>query len=112
MLGYEDHGTMTVYLTVDYGGACQGIGGYCLDSYDRKADRRAGTRMGLEFIMGVLKACGVESWERVQGRTIFVIVEDNSWNAKVIGLAPLPTERGEEFLFEPWAKLAQAEDRK
>jgi hypothetical protein len=48
-----------------------------------------------EHLLGVLAACGIETWERVRGRTIMAL----SGPGKVLALKPLPTERGEEFWF-------------
>lgn len=109
MLGYEDHGILTCYLTVDYGsGGCQGVGGYGMDMPIRDDDdrfvKRVGTAYGMEFVCRIIKACGVETWEQVKGRTIFVLQdlpEDASaWGtSRVIGIENLPTERGERFIF-------------
>lgn len=86
-LGYEDHGILTAYLHVTYGGAEQGIGGYDLRPHNGAASAR--------WIGWTLKACGVDSWERLKGRTIFVLTSDR----KPIGIEPLPTERGQRFIF-------------
>lgn len=54
-LGREDHGIPTCYITLDYGGVCQAFGGYDLRHY------------GINFIMGVLDALKVKSWEDLPG---------------------------------------------
>lgn len=92
-LGIEDHGMLTAVLTVDYGGVVQGIGGYVLDKYT--GNDRCGTAYGMEVVARILRACGVSSWEKVKGRTIFVLEEDR----KVIGIENLPTENGTTFIF-------------
>lgn len=84
-LGYEDHGVLTAFLHVDYGGAQQAIGGYQLDCPS-----------GAVWIARVLKACGVASWEQLPGRTIYV---RRDTNGRVLGIGPLPTEPGEVFDF-------------
>ena len=102
-LGYEDHGIFTAWLDVDYGGSGQGVGMYCLDEPihddEGKFVGRVGTKGGMDFIIGIVKACGVETWEKVAGRTILVLTESDDWNAKVVGIKPLPTERGETLIF-------------
>ena len=98
MLGFQDHGIFTATLFMDYGGSGQGVGGYVM-----------GTHSG--FITRVLKACGVDKWEALKGRTVFVLTEDESWNARVIGIAPLPTEIGEQFLFADWQAEVNAVKR-
>lgn len=112
-LGYEDHGILSSMLFVDYGGGtCQGIGGYSLDEPTHDADGkflgRRGSAYGCEFIARTLKACGVDSWEKIKGRTIYVLKEDDRWGAKVLGIAPLPTEPGEPFMFADLDELVVA----
>jgi hypothetical protein len=101
-LGVEDHGIFTTTLHVDYGGSGQGIGGYSLDEPRHDADGifvgRRGTAYGMEFIRRTIAACGVDSWEKVAGRTILVVSEPG-WHGRVLGIKPLPTERGKPFMF-------------
>lgn len=97
-LGYEDHGIFTVWLTLDYGGAGQGAGGFALDEFDQSDRERHGTAGGMDFIIGVLRACGVDRWEKVKGRTVYALREDE-FHGAVIGLRPLPFETGSEFWF-------------
>ena len=108
-LGWEDHGILTVMLTVEYGGgACQGIGGYALDMPVRndsgKFEGRYGTAYGMEFIARVMRAAGVRKWEDLRGRTIFVLQDlpegDTALGtSRVVGIENLPTEQGERFVF-------------
>ena len=101
-LGYEDHGIFTAYLTVDYAVGTQGVGGYALDRYDKPNDRRIGTAYGHEWIIRVLRACGVDRWEKLVGRTIWVLQDESKpagFGNKVIGIENLETEPGERFLF-------------
>lgn len=100
MLGYEDHGIFTAILYLDYGGLAQGAGMYSLDEYDKRSERRIGTAGGMDFIIGVLSACGVENWEKVKGRTVIAVLDtEDSWSGNVIGIKSLPTEKGTEFMF-------------
>lgn len=85
-LGPEDHGILTGMLHVTFGGSGRGVGGY---------DLRIGTT-AVTWITRTLKACGVSSWERLVGRTIYVLT-DKSY--RVVGIENLPTEPGERFLF-------------
>jgi len=102
-LGTEDHGIMTAYLDVSYGGSNQGIGGYALDTPVHDGDgifiERVGTAQGMEMIRNILKVCGVDSWERLVGRTIFVLFNDLYWSSQPVGIRSLPTENGGEFIF-------------
>jgi len=91
--GEDTRGIFTANLTVDYGGSGQRIGDYVFNRDD------SGFTAG--FIKGILDAAGVESWEQLVGRTILVLTDTDTdeWNAPVLGIAPLPTERGTQFLF-------------
>lgn len=89
-LGWEDHGIFTATLFVDYGGTSQGIGNYCL------VTKAGGEANGMKFIMSLMSACGVSSWEKILGKTIFVLSDNNG---RVIGVENLPTERGNLFIF-------------
>lgn len=109
-LGYEDHGILTAQVFVDYGGSSQGIGGYCFDEPIRDDDGafvcRRGTAYGMEWIARFMRACGVDTWERLVGRTIYVLKDSDGWNARVVGVENLPTERGERFIYSELASLA------
>lgn len=102
-LGLEDHGIWTAYLHMDYGGSGQGVGGYTLDEPVHEGESfkgRVGSAYGMEWIRRTTKACGVNSWERVAGCTIYVLFPlDAGWNETPVGIENLPTEKGERFLF-------------
>lgn len=83
-LGSEDHGILTGYLFVTYGGGSQGVGGYAIEDV-------AGA-----YIAQTLSACGVDSWEKLKGRTIYVLTDETR---RVVGIEPLPTEPGRPFMF-------------
>lgn len=103
-LGYEDHGIFTCSLHVTYGdGLHQGIGQACLDDkpLEGPGEKRRGTAFGHEWIARILRACGVDCWEKLPGRTIFVLTnpEKTGFQKEVLGIENLPTEPGERFLF-------------
>lgn len=96
-LGWEDHGIFTAILGLDYGGSGQSVGMYSL-SY-RPNKEQVGAPGGIDHIMRIMEACGVDQWEKIKGRTIYAIRENDGWNAKVVGIGPLETEGGKEFIF-------------
>lgn len=102
-LGYEDHGIFTCVLHLNYGSSAQGAGTYALDAYDEDAKRRTGTAFGMEWIMRVMSACGVDEWSKVRGRTVLALFDEDGLAAQVVGIKPLPTERGEAFMFKELA---------
>lgn len=81
MLGNEDHGIMSFYLYLDYGGAGQGFGGYCLDNPIKDKDgnfiKRQGCAAGMDLIMKILQTLEVGSWEKLPGTVLRV---EGSWN--------------------------------
>jgi hypothetical protein len=110
MLGYEGHGILSCMLTVTYGKGRgqQSVGGYCLDTpvHDDQGTFvcRMGTAYGMEFVARVIRACGVDTWEQIKGRTIYVLQDLDegapAWGtSRVSGIENLPTERGERFIF-------------
>jgi hypothetical protein len=103
-LGWEDHGIFTCTLTLNYGGAGQGTPGYGLDfplkDGEGKFIGRFGTSFGCEFIMRMMRACGVNNWCDVKGRTILALKDGDGYGGLIKGIAPLPTEKGETFIFD------------
>lgn len=97
-LGVQDHGILTATAVVDYGGSGQSIGGYCLDAPRGERRGRVGTAFGMEWVARFIRACGVDSWEKVTGRTVIVVKADGDYS-KVLGIKPLPTENGKPFIF-------------
>jgi len=101
-LGYEDHGILTAYIQFDMGSSGQSAGGMMF-SWRPAGGPEKFTDVGIAFVSGVLRACGVIQWEKLVGRTVFVL-RDRPYD-KIIGLRPLPTEKGKEFLFSEMDEL-------
>lgn len=96
-LGYEDHGIFSLNVSFTYGGSGQGTGHYCVCSKDSDKDSDA---VGIRLVKAIVDAAGVRSWEAVKGRTVIALREDGGWNAPIIGIAPLPTEKGKRVIFK------------
>lgn len=96
-LGIEDHGIFTGVIDLDYGGSGQGAGTLALDYMDSDSDKRAESTPGgvHRWVVGCLRAFGVDQWEKIPGRTVIAIIE----GGMVRGLKPLPTEPGGIFMF-------------
>lgn len=106
-LGFEDHGVLTATLHCNYGGSAQGVGGFVMSTRNQSTGRVEAHPAAGEFVIGILRACGVRQWEHLKGRTIFALfAPDAGWNDQPIGIENLPTEPGERFLFDDWRKLA------
>jgi len=69
-LGIEDHGFLSSWLSLDYGGSGQGFGGYVLSSCGKNSEN-LGDYCGL-FIKRVLQIAGVNKWDELKGKTIRV----------------------------------------
>lgn len=92
-LGWEDHGIFTATLILDYGGSGQGTPAYSFGT-------KEGTAFGCNFIMRLMQACGANEWSQIKGTTILALFEDDTWSSPLVGIKPLPTEKGREFLFK------------
>lgn len=74
-LGVEDHGILTAWVHLDYGGSGQGFGGYGMDKPIKENGEhkgREGVAWGMEFIRRVLEVTGAESWEKLPGTPVRV----------------------------------------
>lgn len=67
-LGFEDHGMFSFMLSMQWDGTGQGFGGYRLDRYDHAQKCSVGTASGMDIIIGILNAVGVEKWEDLEGK--------------------------------------------
>lgn len=101
-LGYEDHGILTFWVGLNYKGSGQGFGGYALDSYDKKSEKRCGSIFGSEVILRLLRCFNVDDIGEIKGKPILVLYPKGSqkYDRKIIGLAPLPCDEGEPFLID------------
>lgn len=100
-LGYEDHGIFTCMLHLNFGGGGQGAGGYSLDAPTHDADGnftgKVGTAFGMEWVIRAMNACGVREWDEVKGRTVLALRDPDG--GQLLGIKPLPTEKGKPFIF-------------
>jgi len=97
----EDHGILTFFLTFDFGGSCQGFGGYTLDSWDKKKDRRVGTAFGMDLILKLLNTFGVDRLDRIVGRTCFALYEQPyRWNDTIKGIETPKFDGGKQFVID------------
>lgn len=75
-LGYEGHGIMTSWLTLEWDGGGVGFGGYSL-----------GGKSGIDYIEEIMKVVGVERWEDLKGK--YVRVETDGWGTPVVKIGNL-----------------------
>jgi hypothetical protein len=79
-----DRGFLDCWLMLDYGGTGQGFGGYALylpKSFDHhKLESVAG-----HHIFRIMEIAGVDTWDKLKGKTIRVKTEGYSGPVKAIG---------------------------
>ncbi len=70
-----DYGILSGWVFLDYGSTCQGFGGHCLGwPTVEECLLRVGPHCAV-WIAGVLRAAGVDTWERVPGSYVRVRLE-------------------------------------
>lgn len=67
----EDHGLLTAYITLDYGGSGQGFGGWGLYLPKTFTHHKLASPAG-HWIFRVLEVAGVEKWSQLKGKTVRV----------------------------------------
>lgn len=72
-LGIEDHGFLTFWLYLDYGGIVQGFGGYVLD---RPGEMKKDSALGW-VVRRLLEVVGVQEWDQLQKKYVRV---ECSWD--------------------------------
>jgi hypothetical protein len=103
----EDHGILTWYITFDFGGSCQGFGGFGLDAWDEKKKRRVGTAEGMDLYLKILKFFAVDRASQVKGRICYALYDaPQRWNDPIKGIEKTEFEGGQTFImeyhFEEW----------
>jgi hypothetical protein len=86
MLGVEDHGILTFYVTLEWRGGTQSLGGFALDQYNGEDKDRLGFGAGLTAIRKILETVGVERWEQLKGQLVRAKIGTlGSWDQPIIG---------------------------
>jgi len=76
----DDHGCLSAWLSLDYGGSCQGFGGYVLYLPKSFAHHELKSVAG-HFIWRVMEVAGVTRWGDLKGKTIRVKSEQSRVHA-------------------------------
>lgn len=79
----DDHGLLSAWLGLDYGGSGQGFGGYPLylpSSFSHSEQSKQANYCG-HFIWRVMEIAGVSEWSKLPGKTIRVKCEHSKVHA-------------------------------
>jgi len=77
----EDHGFLSSFIYLDYGGSGQGFGGYALATPKELTLELVNPNGAGVWIYRVLQIAGVEEWDKLKGRTIRARHEHNKVHA-------------------------------
>jgi hypothetical protein len=99
VLGVNDHGIFDCWLHIDFGGSMQGFGGYRLDEYDETTGDSKPSEFGMAYIMSVMRVLGVDTWEKVKGRTIWVFRKSDY--DQIVGIGSVPAHTKVHRVFFP-----------
>lgn len=80
-LGKEDHGIMTFFIFIKFGGYGCGIGGYALDGKNPVTKEYGFTPKGLEAISKICEVVGVDSWEDLPNK--YIRIKDNGLGSTI-----------------------------
>jgi len=73
----EDHGLLTVWIDLDYGGVLQGFGGFSLYLPKSFTHHKIESAAG-HFIFRVMEIAGVGKWDALPGKAIRVKTDHTS----------------------------------
>ena len=101
-LQLQERGILMFWISVDYEEGCsQGIGGLCLDEYDKEKKTRVGTAYGCEMIRQALDVFSVDDFSEMKGKYIWVLGEGEGFSFKPTGLQSLAVDgKVKTFIFE------------
>lgn len=68
----DDHGCLSAWVHLDYGGSGQGFGGYVLYQPDIFTHSKNQKNYAGHFIWRVMEVAGVSKWSQLQGKTVRV----------------------------------------
>jgi len=74
ILSSNDHGVLSAWITLDYGGSGQCFGGHCLYSPHQHKNKEPSANYAGHFIWRVMEVVGVAEWSKLKGETLRVRV--------------------------------------
>ena len=77
----DDHGLLSAWVTLDYGGSGQGFGGYSLYLPSSFKHHSLQGNFAGHFIWRVMEVAGVSEWNQLKGKTVRVRREHSKVHA-------------------------------
>lgn len=97
-LEIKERGILNFWIFVDYeDGGSQGVGGICLDSYDKKIERRVGTAYGCEMIRRLLIELNVDDFSEMKNQIIWVYGDGEGFSFKPRGIQRLRVNKNQNY---------------
>lgn len=106
----EDHGILTLFVDLDFGGSGQSFGGISLDSYDEDLKRRVGHAIGTDFILQMLSLFQVSSLDKIKGKPVYALKEKEY--GEILGLKTPDFDGSTSFILKNWTKKWEEVDEK
>lgn len=93
-LTIDRRGIMTINLDFNFDGRYDSFPHYSLDSRESTP-----LKMGMDLIISIIKACGVDSWENVKGDFVYGLFDDETGMMEGIKAT---SYKGGQFLISEW----------
>ena len=100
-LGFEDHGIMSIALSLDFGGSVQGFGPIALSHFDRAKNRPVGTATGIDLVIVLLRLFKVDTLDAIKGRVVYAL---RSGGCFIDGLEIPEFDGGGVFSLPEWRR--------
>ena len=96
-LEIQERGILNFWIHVDYEEGCsQGVGGICLDAYDKDKESRVGTAYGCEMIRRLLIELKVNDFSEMKGKHVWVLGDGEGFSFKPTGIQALKGDGGSD----------------
>ena len=96
-LEIQERGILNFWIHVDYESGCsQGVGGLCLDAYDKDKESRVGTAYGCEMIRQLLIELKVNDFSEMKGKHVWILGEGEGLSFKPTGVQALKGDGGSD----------------
>lgn len=84
-LTIADHGLLSGWIGLDYGGTHQGFGGHAL-YLPKSFTHHGGPNFAGHWIYRVIEIAGVEKWENLKGKTVRVKLDNDRLDGRILAI--------------------------